>query len=174
MKYKSLMIGFLGLIVLMSPVLASQKEFAKGNKFITPQIGINSWAIPIGASFEYAMTENIGVGGTAMVWMWSDNYAKYSVISLSADAAYHFTKVKAEKFDLYGGAYLGYAIYSFSWKDSEMSNYDLGSSALTIGPLLGARYYFNPKIAVSFRLLGSLVGYWASFGGTVGVTFKLD
>jgi hypothetical protein len=174
MKSKVLVFALLALLVLSAPILASEKEFAKGNKFITPQLGLNSWTVPFGASFEYAVTENIGVGGTGMLWLWSDSYAKSSVISLSADVAYHFTKVKAEKFDLYGGGYLGYAIYSYSWKDEEMSDYDLGASALMIGPFVGARYYFNPKIAVSLRLDGSLAGHWASFGGSIGVTFKLD
>ena len=175
MKYKSLVIGLLGLVILMSPVLASQKEFAKGNKFITPQLGINSWTIPFGANFEYAITENIGVGGTGMFWTWSNEWVKDTLILLSADVAYHFTKIKAEKFDLFAGGYAGFAIYSYSWKDAENEDLgDVGSSGLMIGPFVGARYYFNPKIAVSFRLDGSLVGHWASFGGTVGVTFKLN
>ena len=175
MKLKSLVIGVLALAVLSSPILASQKEFKLRDKFITPQLGLNDWTIPFGVNFEYAYTKNIGLGGTGMVWMWSNEYLKESIIWLSADVAYHFTKVKAEKLDLYGGGYLGFAIYSFSWKDEELEDDDdVGSSNLTLGPFIGARYYFNPKMAVNVRIDGSLIGHWASLGATVGLTFKLD
>jgi hypothetical protein len=160
----------------MSPALASQKEFAKGDKFITPQINLNSFAIPIGVSFELGYTKNIGLGGTVMYWSWSNEWVKNSLIWLTADVAYHFTNVKAEKFDLYGGGYVGYGIYSWSWKDEEWDESDsgVGSSGIQIGPFIGARYYFNPKIAVSLRFDGSLAGSWSGFGGSLGVTFKLD
>lgn len=176
MKIKSVIIGLLGLVILMSPVLASQKEFAKGNKFITPQLAINETTIPFGVNFEYAYTKNIGIGGTAMLWSWSNEWAKQTLVSLSADAAYHFTKLNAEKMDIYAGGYVGFGIYSFSWKDKngDEDESGIGSSGLRIGPLVGARYYFNPKLAVNLRLDGSLTGNWSGFGATIGLTIKLD
>lgn len=176
MKLRSLILGALVLAVLTSPVLASQKEFRQGDKFITPQLGINEFTVPFGASFEYAYTKNIGLGGTAMLWSWSSDEYSQRLIALSADLAYHFTKLKAEKLDVYAGGYLGFGIYSWSWEDDESDDDEggAGSSGLRLGPFVGARYYLSPKMAVNLRLDGSLAGDWSGLGAVIGLTFKLD
>jgi len=148
--------------------------FQKGMMWITPQIGLYSWggSIPFGASFETAITPNIGVGGTAMAMFWSESEWSSSLIMFSADVAYHFTQLKVDNLDLYAGGGLGYSLYSYSWKSGFSGDYGGTGSGIYIATLLGARYYFTEKMAASLRLVGSLTG-WSGFGAQLGVTFRL-
>ncbi|HEX9901235.1 MAG TPA: hypothetical protein VGB72_00075 [Acidobacteriota bacterium] len=168
---KKAIYAVLALLILSGAALAGTNEFSKGSFFITPQIGINSWTIPFGLNVEYGITPNIGVGGTVMVWLWSDEWISQSIIALSAEGAYHFTQLNVDKLDLYAGAGLGYSIYSYDLKDG--IGVETGASGLDLGIILGGRYFFTEKIAASLRLNGSFIGHWASFGGTIGVTFRL-
>lgn len=175
MKIKTLSAFVLVFLLAFSSLLAGPKEFYKKSIYLTPQVGINSWAIPFGANVEYAVTENIGAGGTAMFWTWGGEFWSNTLVSLSAEAAYHFTKVKAEKFDLFAGGGLGISIYSWKWKSGfeDILEGATASSGIYLQPFAGARYYFSPKIALSLRLVGALLGSWAGFGGTIGVSFNL-
>jgi hypothetical protein len=160
------------LLILSGAALAGTNEFSKGSLFITPQLGINSWAVPFGASVEYAITPNIGVGGTVMAWFWGDSWYSYSMIYPSVEGAYHFTQLEMDKVDLYAGAGLGFGIFSYSAKEAGFTG-TLGSSGLVLGIILGGRYYFTEKIAASLRFNGSFLSGWGGFGATVGVTFRL-
>lgn len=172
MKINKILVAFIIVLVCSSLALSAapkkksaQLQFHKGDKFLTPQIGINSTAIPFGASFEYAVTENIGVGGTVMIWLWSDYGFKSSIIMPSLDAAYHFTQLNVEKLDLFAGASLGYAIYSSDWGN--------WNSGLSIDPFIAGRYWFSEKMAVSLKLNIGLLGDWSGVGGLLGVTFRI-
>lgn len=175
MKRSAPFLSALLLLGLASSALAGTKEFGKGSFFLTPQIGLNTYAVPLGLSIEYGITPNIGVGGTAMFWLWNDEFWTNSLIALSADAAYHFTRIDVEKLDLFAGASLGFTIYSWSWK----SGYDdwlegaTGSSGLYLTPFLAARYFFSSKIAVCLKAHFSVLGSWSGVGGVLGVTIKL-
>ena len=173
---RKIMVTVLALAVLAGTAAAGTKEFWKGGIYVTPQIGVNSWggSIPFGVNAEYGLTENIGIGGSVMLNMWSEEYWSSTLINFNADVAYHFTKLNAEKFDLYAGGGLGYSAYSWKWKDSSGGGIGgTGSSGIYIPIFVGGRYYFNPKMAVSLRLVGSLTGHWYGFGGVLGVTFVL-
>jgi len=143
---------------------STTQTFLKGDMFVTPQVGFNSWAVPFGVNFEYAMTENIGIGGTVMLWFWSDEGFSATVIAPAAEVAYHFTQLKVDKLDLSAGGGLGWAIYSSSGGG--------GTGGIYPFILLNGRYFFNPKIAVNLRFNVSF-GTWGSAGGTVGVTFRI-
>lgn len=170
MKAKKSIFALLVLVLCMSLALAAAPkgkksdglQFHKGDKFLTPQIGLNSWAIPFGANFEYAVTENIGVGGTVMMWFWSGA----SVILPSVDAAYHLTKLDVDKLDLFGGVGVGFAIYNAGGGIA-------GSSGIYISPFVAGRYWFSEKMAVSLRLNIGIIGDWSGVGGLLGVTFPL-
>jgi len=168
---KKTLVVVAALLLLSGAALAGENEFSTGSFFITPQVGINSFTVPFGVNAEYAITPNIGVGGTVMVWLWSDAYISQSIIGLSVEGAYHFTQIKVDKLDLFAGAGLGYSIYSFDLKDG--IGVETGASGLDLGLILGGRYFFTEKFAVSLRLNGSFIGHWATFGGTIGVTIRL-
>ncbi len=152
-------------------LFSGTKEFSKGDKFVTAQVGLNSYAVPFGVSYGMAMTENVEVGGTVMFLFWSDPGYSYKVISPSLDVMYHFTKLEAEKIDAFAGASLGYSIFSYS---SDYGYYSgTFSSSLYLSPFLGGKYYFNEKTAVSLRLYFSVVGTVTGVGGVLGVSFKM-
>lgn len=167
MKLKK--VFFITLVILLSASLLSAAyykkpvkkfsnlSFNKGVLYVTPQIGFNSWALPFGVNVEYAMTENIGIGGTVMAWFWSGQ----GVIVPSAEVAYHFTMLDVPKLDLSAGGGFGFAIATGG-----------GSSGIYPFVLLNARYFFQPKMAINLRFNMSF-GDWGSAGGLFGVTFIL-
>jgi outer membrane immunogenic protein len=163
------------LLVVSGLASATSKEFYKGSFYLTPQVGFSSYGsgLPLSVNAEYALTENIGIGGTVWASFWSDTFASYTFIMISAEANYHFIKLAADKIDLYAGAGLGYGFFSESFASGYTTGGFGGSSSLTPEVILGGRYYISPKVAISLRLVGNLVGGGLYFGSTVGVTFKL-
>jgi hypothetical protein len=136
-------------------------SFAKGNKFLTAQIGLYSGEIPFGANFEYAITENIGVGATLMMWFGSG----YHVFMPSIDAAYHFTMLNVDKLDLFAGVGAGFAVVGGDGIS--------GSSGLSINPFVAGRYWFSEKLGVSLRVNIGLIGDWTGVGSMLGVVFRI-
>jgi len=161
---------------LAANVEAQNGAFNKSDKLLNIGVGVNSAydrGIPLGASFEVGITDNISVG--ANVDYLSSNYKfgssklNFTTIYLAARASYHFNnllKIKNEKIDVYAGPSLGYRI--FSWSDN--SNNSLGNaygSGLYIGVHVGGKYYFTEKIG-AFAEVGDV----GSTNARVGVAFK--
>lgn len=131
---------------------------------------------PVHASFEYGVTEKIGVGAlvgyTSSVWdnsaIWGTGYKlKYSYLIVGARGAYHF--VNKEKLDAYGGLMLGYNVASSKWEYPSGGTDPIGSykaGGLALGAFLGGRYMFTEKIG-AFAEIGYSIA-WVS----VGVTAK--
>jgi hypothetical protein len=153
---------------------AGPAEFSKGNFFLTPQVGYSSYAsgIPFGINAEYAVSDIFGIGASAMGQFWSEAYGSVSLAMFSVEANYHFVKLTADKLDLYFGLGLGYGVYSVSYGSGYLSGFS-GSSGVRLLPVLGGRYYITPKIAISLRLVGSVIG-GGGLGASAGVTFKLS
>ncbi len=174
MKFKRTAVILILFGITFFPFSAGAQEFQKDDFTITPQVGINAYTVPFGASVEYAITENIGIGGTGMIWLWSSQYWSNSLISLSADAAYHFTSLDVEKLDVYAGGALGFSLYSWRAKAGTGGDFKgAGSSGLYLQPFVGARYYVTPTIAVNLRLNVAILGDWSGVGGYLGVTIPL-
>jgi len=148
------------LLVLIMTAGVSGKDFEKGQKFLTGQVGLNSNAVPFGASFGLAITDNIEVGATVMAYFWSG----ISVIQPSADAMYHFTSLELPV-DLFAGASLGYAVVSGGGMTF--------ASEIYLSPMIGARYYFQDNLAVSLRVYFSILGDLSGAGGLLGITYIL-
>ncbi len=112
----------------------------------------------------------IGIAKSEYDYGWYTNDYKwtYTYIVLGARAAYHL-KLESPKIDPYGGIMLGYNIVSFDepsgWDPSY--NYSGGDSYLMYGFYGGARYFFNPKMAV-YAELGYGFGYL-----NLGISYKL-
>jgi len=87
---------------------------------------------------------------------------------LGARAAYHL-KLESPKIDPYGGIMLGYNIVTYQEPSGWDPYYDYsgGSSYLMYGFYGGARYFFNPKMAV-YAELGYGFGYL-----NLGISYKL-
>ena len=71
----------------------------------------------------------------------------------------------APKLDTYAGLMLGYHIASVS--ETGYYGNSLVGSGFDLGVVLGARYFFTPRIG-AFTELGYSLPYW-----NLGVTFKL-
>ena len=162
------------LVVLTTTTLFAQQNgaFSKGDKLLNIGIGVNSFydgGIPLGASFEKGITNNISVGLNADYL--SSDYAslKFTAIYFGVRASYHVNnllKIESNKIDVYGGPTLGYR--SFSWKDTDQKLGDNYGSGLYLGAYAGGRYYFNDHIGL-FAEAGSI----GSTNARIGVAFKL-
>jgi len=176
MKRNLIMIALLTLALFAT---AAEPYFTKGTQVVTPQVGLNSYAIPVGVSFEYGVTENIGIAGSLMFQTWSEDLGLWgkiseTIITPSVEGAYHFTDLDVDKLDVFAGLALGYSIYSYKWKDNDWGDWgDSGSSGLYLTPFAAARYYFGRKTAVMLKIYYSPLGDFSGLGFLAGVSFKL-
>ena len=113
----------------------------------------------------------IGIAKSEYDWSYAyyDDYKwTYTYFVIGGRAAYHL-KLDSPKIDPYGGIMLGYNIVSFkepaNWNSSY--GYSGGDSYLMYGFYGGARYFFNPKMAV-YAELGYGFGYF-----NLGISYKL-
>ena len=153
---------------------AQNGAYNKGDKLLNIGIGVNSHysgGIPVGASLEFGVTEDISVG--VNVDYLSHKYMsdfKFTALYAGARANYHFNNVlniNNDKVDVYGGLTLGYR--SFSWKNSDYDDV-LGKaygSQVYLGAQIGGKYYFSDNVGI-FLELGEL----GSTNARVGVAFK--
>jgi hypothetical protein len=155
---------------------ASYGQFEKGDKLLNLGIGVNSYyngGIPLSASFEVGVTDEISVGGGLDYLSYNRSASSvdygFSVLYLGVRGSYHFNKLfnlDVEKLDLYGGASLGYR--SFTWKDSSISGLSgTWGSGVFFGAHVGARYYFSPKLGGFLE-----VGAGGSGNARLGVALK--
>jgi hypothetical protein len=163
---------------------AGQENFGKRAMFVSPMFGINSYAVPFGASVEYGISERIGVGATLLFQSWGEeldflgyNYGyNITLTTPSVQVLYHFTGIEMGKIDLYTGFNLGFSSVSVSWKDDLGSSNDelVGTSGLHFSSLAGIRYYLSPGMALTAAVNYSAVGDWSGVNALLGVTFKLN
>lgn len=142
--------------------------------------GLDGVVPPINASFEKAITDNIGVGGFVGFSTAKYDYDGYgydykwnfTYIMFGGRGAYHFKVLDDSKWDTYAGLTLGYYIANANFKsdDPEVDEdlYDAPSdSEFGWSAFAGARYQINDKIGVYGEL-----GYGLSVFN-VGVRWKL-
>ena len=171
------------------------KKFSKGSMYVTGQIGINSYvatddpfnALPflLGASYEVALTDNIGIGSTVMFDKWSDYLGMFGgkwtflVFKPSLDITYHFNVKKMKGLDLFTGASLGYSILSVS---NELGSDYMGElkSEPHFAPFLGLHFYFWENLPgffnnllVTSKVYWSVTGDFSGVSGAIGITYKI-
>ncbi|MGF1924709.1 MAG: hypothetical protein ACQUHE_11065 [Bacteroidia bacterium] len=161
------------LVVLTTTTLLAQKNgaYSKEDKLLNIGIGVNSFydgGIPLGASYEKGITDDISVGVNADYL--SNDYLsfKFTAIYVGVRASYHFNnllKIEKDNIDLYGGPTLGYR--SFSWKDAAQNLGDNYGSGIYLGAYIGGKYYLNDKLGL-FAELGSI----GSTNARIGLAFK--
>ena len=162
-------------IVVAAISTAHAQSFKKGDKLLNIGIGLNSYyssGIPLNASFEVGVTDDISAGGSLDYLSTSYlNDFKFTAIYIGARGSYHFNKVfniDSDKVDLYGGLGLGYR--SFSWSDSNINSSILGGSygsGIYFGLHIGGKYYFTDNIG-AFAEFGAI----GSTNARIGVAFK--
>src|SRR5690606_2759315 len=121
------------IITLMAIFMVTTFSFAQngayniGDKLLNIGIGVNSHysgGIPVGASLEFGVTDDISVGANVdyLSHKYMDDF-KFTAVYFGARANYHFNNllnISNDKVDVYGGLALGYR--SFSWKNSEFGD----------------------------------------------------
>ena len=195
--FLSVLFLFFCIVSVSIPVSASPQntKFSKGSVFLSAQIGLNSFAateepieqmqFPLGASFEFSLTDNIGIGSTIMYDKWSDYLEcfcgkfTFKVYKPSLDLIYHLKIGEAQGLDFFTGVNLGYSFVSVS---NELENEDISGlkNEPHIAPLIGTHFYFWEnasgflnRIMITAKVGWSVTGDFSGIFGSVGITFKL-
>ncbi|MEK6572112.1 MAG: hypothetical protein AABZ61_12120 [Bacteroidota bacterium] len=167
------------LVVILSLISTSYGQFKNGQTYAGPYLGLSflGSTAQIGGNVEYAVEEDIGVGGLVRYWSYSESFYwgkfSYSNILLAGQANYHF-KTNNKKFDPFVGVDVGYDIQSASTETlvGYFGTYGVSASGGGfIGSVHGGlRYFYKPNLAFVAR-----VGYGTySYGALdVGVDFTL-
>ena len=138
---------------------------------VIPPISVSVDIVKEIEGFPISFGGLIGIAKSEYDYGWyTDDYTwSYTYIVLGGRAAYHL-KLNSPKIDPYGGIMLGYNIVSFNepsgW-ESTYGSYSGGDSYLMYGFYGGARYFFNPKMAV-YAELGYGFGYL-----NLGISYKI-
>jgi len=129
---------------------------------------------PLMGKFEYALRDEIGIGGVLdcayRQWKYTSAGHQYRDkafgIGVSALAYYHFNKlIPVRKLDVYGG--VGVNLSHVAYKDDFTGHTD---NYIDVLPALvvGARYYFRPNFGPYFELGRSNYSW-----GNLGLSFSL-
>ncbi|GAB3925858.1 hypothetical protein [Larkinella terrae] len=167
-------------LLVMTLLLVGTKSFAqyqKGDKFLNAGIGLGAYyggGVPIGASFEVGVTDEISVGAQVDFYTWGYNYVgykwRYTFIPVAVRGSYHVNELlnlNNDKLDLYAGLALGYYISSYSDNSGYTGFYDNSyGNRVLFGLHIGGRYFFKPNIGAFAE-----VGYGVA-PLKLGVTFK--
>lgn len=125
-------------------------------------------------SYEHGVTDEISIGGQLFYASSKFNYAyfgsaysfKENATYIGARGSYHLNDILDldSKFDVYGGASVGYVIVSVSDNTGYSGSV---ASAVGFGAFAGGKYFFSPKTGVYAEL-----GYQSLSFLNVGLAFK--
>ncbi|ARS42581.1 hypothetical protein CA265_24120 [Sphingobacteriaceae bacterium GW460-11-11-14-LB5] len=170
------------LIALTGIAQSKSGSFNKGDNLFNIGVGIGSpffgsgytSSLPVNPSISYerGVTDAISVGGqlsyaSSKYEGFNNTYSfKESAIYVSARGSYHFNQLLDlnPKFDLYGGASLGYVTVSIS---DNQGSFEGAASGLGFGLYAGSKYYLKPSTAIYAEL-----GYQSLSLLNIGIAFK--
>lgn len=183
---KTLLAILLLTTICLSTKAQSISPFKKGDNLLNVGIGLGSpffgsgysASLPFNPtiSFEKGVSDEISVGGQlsyasskySFGYFGYDYSFKLNAIYIGARGSYHLNEVfeiDDDRFDIYGGASLGYVIVSVN--DNEGYGNAAGS-AFGYGAFAGGKYYLKPKMALYAEL-----GYQSLSYLNIGISFKL-
>jgi hypothetical protein len=130
--------------------------------------------LPLGASYEYGISDKIGVGAYVgyaskefnLGAFGGDYKVTYTLIGVRGN--YHF--YNEGKIDAYGGVLVGYNAASIKYSNGTPTYFGYVEptyGGTVFGGQVGARYYFTDSLA-AFAELGYGIGYL-----NVGLAYKL-
>lgn len=179
-------------MIVLTGMTGFTQVFEKGSQAINLGIGLlntgysggyySGFFPSVSGSYEYGIVEIpmgskltgvVSAGGylgwstSKYAYNWDNIYYRYNTFIIAVRGNYHF--IFHEKLDPYAGIWFGAKIRTGGWhgEGSHPDNWHSASSGATGGAYLGARWYFNDKIAV-YAELGYLISFF-----NVGVTFKI-
>jgi hypothetical protein len=164
-------------------VANAQEIASKGTSMVNLGIGLGyrfggSMSVPpLSVAYDYSLKSGLidGNGAITLGGYLAYTSANYSYWAQSTTASYTVLGVRGmfhyqfvPKLDTYAGLMLGYHFTSVSsTAPAEHYESSIAASAFDMGVILGARYFFTPRIG-AFTELGYSLPYW-----NLGVTFKL-
>lgn len=168
---------YLTLFLLLTGIVSSQAQEVTGTKYLNVGLGIgtfNAGGIPIGASFEYGLKNNISVGGFFDYARYGRNYSgykwHYTFLYFGARASYHANEllgISNEKLDTYGGVSLGFRSVSYKDNSGYSDYYNPYGSSVVFGIHAGARYMLSEKVGgfaeVGYGIAALRLGITAKF-----------
>jgi hypothetical protein len=183
MKKNLLLTLVLAAVVGSAAFAQSKSAFSKGDNLLNLGIGLGSpyfgsgysSSLPVNptVSFEHGITDAISVGAEVSYasskysyGILGSNYSfKESATFIGARGSYHFNELLNldSKFDVYGGATIGYVIVSVSNNQGYTAS---AASGAGFGAFAGGKYYFS-KIAVYAEL-----GYQSLSVMNAGITLR--
>ncbi len=165
-------------MVLSATFASGQARYDKGDVLLNAGLGLGYYyagGVPLLLSLEFAVNDVFTVGPYLGYTSYSYNYFntagyryRYTFFDLGVRGSYHFNEIfeiTNEKVDIYGGAFLGYVVSSYSG-DNISGFSDPYASGLRLGIHAGARYFFSQKVAGYAEL-----GYGIA-PLSLGLTFK--
>jgi hypothetical protein len=193
MKNKQLL--FLSLLVTALCAQPVHAQFEKGDVLVNAGIsfgligysyagyGNSSFALPLNASVEFSINENLAVGPYLGYFSRSYSYSstyrdKFSVMSFGGRLSFHASgflnekvgwKIDQDKWDIYGYLFLGYENYKWKY-DSDYSGIRTSNNAgrIVLGPVIGGRYFVSERFGL-FAEVGR-----GTFGlMTIGASLKM-
>ncbi len=152
---------------------AQFNPFTNERKLFTAGIGISDWGMPLFATYEHPVADNVTVGGRLSfqsklethIYKW-----KHNIVGVNARGSYHFNELlnAPAEWDFYAGASMGYYLWNTKYTGQGLFVYSgQGKSGFNIDAHVGARYFIQDNFGLSVELGGGSV----LAGGTVGLTF---
>ncbi|MBB6239773.1 MULTISPECIES: outer membrane beta-barrel protein [unclassified Pedobacter] len=170
------------LVALTGMAQSKSGSFSKGDNLFNIGVGIGSpffgsgytSSLPVNPSISYerGVSDAISVGGqlsyaSSKYEGFNNSYSfKQNAIYIGARGSYHFNELLNvdPKFDLYGGASLGYVTVSVS---DNQGSYEGTASGMGFGLYAGGKYYLKSSTALYAEL-----GYQSLSFLNVGIAFK--
>jgi len=174
MGKKSLII--IAFIVVLGGVAKAQVVDGPGEQQINAGLGLSVWGLPVYAGFDIGVADYFTMGGEVSYRMYEEAWGGYgwqhNILTFSVNGNYHFTDVFAipREWDIYGGLSLGYMMFNTTYDGpGDVADYagEMDSDIYLVGQV-GARYFFNDKMAIHMELGGGSVA-----GAKVGISFAL-
>lgn len=151
-------------------LLFGQNSLPMGKTQMNAGIGLSEWGIPLYIGFDYAISNDITLGGEfsfrSFHDQWNHQYYDHTIEGLAGNANYHFNNLLLipNNWDLYAGLNVGFYIWTSS--DTYQGSY---ASGLGLGLQIGGRYFVSKKVALNLEF-----GSGNAFtNGKFGVTVKL-
>src|SRR5690606_27069692 len=130
-----------------------QSRYDKGDVLLNAGIGLGYYyagGVPLLVSAEWAVNDVITVGPYLGYTSYRYNLGignrwRYTFLDIGVRGSYHFSElfeIRDERIDVYGGAFLGFLVSSYSGDDFGGIYNDPYSGGLRLGIHIGARYYF--------------------------------
>ncbi len=149
---KGLFIVLLLVCLPLSMQAQENKLFGAGSMVAGANIDLSALQLGYGASFEYGITNSIGIKPAIVIHNYDLGTTQWSFTVIDAWATYHFTGggflsfMDPKKLDNY--AMLGASFVSFGVESSTGGSEET-SSSFGFGGGAGSRYHFNDKLSFS-------------------------